>query len=74
MTLEPPSIKELKQLFDKNADIVAVGLQEVKSQPVNYAADSIYEDSWTSSLRYCKFKLNLIIHNQIISLTFIGMF
>lgn len=52
MTLEPPSSKELKRLFDKNADIVAVGLQEVKSQPINYAADAIYEDSWTSSLRY----------------------
>lgn len=53
VTLEPPPVEQLTALFERNnADIIAVGLQEVKSQPFNYVADTIYEDSWTSSLRY----------------------
>lgn len=51
VTVEPPSSDQLQSLLDLSADFIAVGLQEVKSQPQNIISDSLYEDPWTNSLR-----------------------
>lgn len=52
VTVEPPPSEQLQSLLDLNADFIAIGLQEVKSQPQNLIADNLYEDSWTNSFRY----------------------
>jgi exonuclease III len=52
VTVEPPPSDQLQSLLDSNADFIAIGLQEVKSQPQNLIADNLYEDSWTNSFRY----------------------
>lgn len=49
--MEPPKIDKLKTLIEAKADIIAIGLQEVKSQPQSLVSDSLYEDSWTNSFR-----------------------
>ena len=49
--MEPPSIEQLKLLLANQTDFIAVGLQEVKSQPQNIINDAIYEDSWTNAIR-----------------------
>lgn len=49
--MQPPAAEELLTLFKKNADFIAVGLQEVKSQPQNMVSDAITEDSWTNACR-----------------------
>ncbi|XP_046456550.1 phosphatidylinositol 4,5-bisphosphate 5-phosphatase A-like [Daphnia pulex] len=51
VTVEPPPSDQLQSLLDSNADFIAIGLQEVKSQPQNLIADNLYEDSWTNSFR-----------------------
>ena len=51
VTMEPPSIEQLKLLLANQTDFIAVGLQEVKSQPQNIINDAIYEDSWTNAIR-----------------------
>lgn len=51
VTVEPPPIDQLQTLLDNKADFIAIGLQEVKSQPQNIVADALYEDSWTNSIR-----------------------
>ena len=50
--MEPPTVEQLKLLLAKQTDFIAIGLQEVKSQPQNIINDAIYEDSWTNSMRY----------------------
>ena len=52
VTVEPPPRDQLQSLLDLNADFIAIGLQEVKSQPQNLIADNLYEDSWTNSFRH----------------------
>lgn len=51
VTMEAPSIEQLKLLLAKQTDFIAIGLQEVKAQPQNLINDAIYEDSWTNSMR-----------------------
>ena len=51
VTVEPPPLDQLQNLLEMNADFIAIGLQEVKSQPQNLITDALYEDSWTNSLR-----------------------
>ncbi len=46
---------QLQNLLEMKADFIAVGLQEVKSQPQNLITDALYEDSWTNSLRWHMF-------------------
>jgi len=59
--MEPPSVEQLKLLLAKQTDFIAIGLQEVKSQPQNIINDAIYEDSWTNSMRYNILKSIIII-------------
>lgn len=42
---------QLQNLFNHKVDIIAIGLQEVKSQPQNVINDALYEDSWTNAIR-----------------------
>ena len=51
VTVEPPPLDQLKNLFDQKVDLIAIGLQEVKSQPQNIINDALYEDSWTNAIR-----------------------
>lgn len=60
VTVEPPSSDQLQSLLDLSADFIAVGLQEVKSQPQNIISDSLYEDPWTNSLRDVLAKNNYV--------------
>lgn len=52
VTVKPPSSDQLENLLDLSVDFIAVGLQEVKSQPQNLISDTLYEDPWTNSLRH----------------------
>lgn len=51
VALQPPPLKDLYKLLQLNADFIAIGLQEVKSQPQDIIIDALYEDSWTNSWR-----------------------
>ena len=50
-TTQPPSPAQLSNIFYSEADFIAFGLQEVKSQVANRIVDSLVGDSWTNSIR-----------------------
>jgi len=50
-TVQPPPPGKLATLFNMEADLIAIGLQEVKSQPADRVYASVYEDVWTSAIR-----------------------
>jgi exonuclease III len=51
VTTQPLANEHLLKLCNTQADFIAVGLQEVKSQPQNLVVDALNEDSWTNALR-----------------------
>lgn len=72
VALQPPPLKDLYKLLQLNADFIAIGLQEVKSQPQDIIIDALYEDSWTNSWRWLSVSKNVAnFHVNIVLLLII---
>jgi len=64
-TVQPPPPGKLATLFNMEADLIAIGLQEVKSQPADRVYASVYEDVWTSAIRGAMYKNDYVLVHSI---------
>lgn len=64
-TVQPPPPSKLASLFNLQTDFVAIGLQEVKAQPLDRVYDSVYGDVWTNSIRDAMSKNDYVLVHSI---------